>query len=336
METNDLQLSLIRKGIAMHSPFGFSSTIDDVLAGVDLAGKRVLLTGVSAGLGTETARGLLSRGATVVGTARDMDKARSATARLGGEPGQIDLVELDLASLDSVRRGANAIAGSSYDSFDVIIANAGVMTPGAGKTRDGFEIQMGTNHLGHFVLVNRLAHLLSSGGRLVMVASAGHRISDVDLDDLNYERRPFDDWAAYGQSKTANILFAVEFDRRHKGRGVRATALHPGGIQTELSRHIGREALDAAVAQFNAAADQLGIARQRWKSVAQGTATTAWAAFVANAEEIGGRYCEDCSVAAITDHTPSPLYPGVRSYALDPDRAQQLWAMSEKLVGEAF
>jgi NAD(P)-dependent dehydrogenase (short-subunit alcohol dehydrogenase family) len=319
----------------MHSPFGFTSTIDDVLEGVDLSEKKVLLTGVSAGLGTETARGLMSRGATVVGTARDMGKARAATAHLGEQPGRLELVELDLASLERVRRAADAII-AAHDSFDVIIANAGVMAPGMGKTVDGFETQMGTNHLGHFVLVNRLVDLLMPGSRVVMLASSGHRLADIDLDDLNFESRPFDDWTAYGQSKTANILFAVEFDRRHRDRGVRATALHPGGIQTELARHIGAEALDAAVERFNADAGSMGIPPQRWKSIPQGTATTAWAGFVAPADEVGGKYCEDCAVAPVTDHNPSPLFGGVRSYALDPVRAGALWAKSEELVGEMF
>lgn len=319
----------------MHTSYGSTSTIDDVLVDVDLSGTKVLITGVSAGLGNETTRALLDRGATVVGTARDMEKARTATAHLRSSVGSLQLVELDLASLDSVRRCAEAIS-RNHEFFDVIIANAGVMTPGASRTEDGFETQMGTNHLGHFVLINRLAHLLRPGGRLVVVASSGHRLADVDLDDLNYQTRDIDDWAAYGRSKTANILFAVEFDRRHRNRGVRATALHPGGIRTELSRHIGAEALDAAVDHFNAEATASGIPPVTWKSTAQGTATTAWAAFVAEADEVGARYCEDCAVADVTDHNPSPLYPGVRSYALDPERAKQLWARSEELVGESF
>lgn len=319
----------------MPKSFGFSSTIDQVLAGVDLSGVKVLLTGISAGLGTETARGLLQHGATVVGTARDLAKARAATAQFGDLPGQLALVALDLASLASVRRAADAIA-REHERFDVIIANAGVMTPGEGRTEDGFETQMGTNHLGHFVLVNRLAHLLPDGGRLVMLASSAHRLSDIDLDDLNYRRRAYDDWAAYGQSKTANILFAVEFDRRHRSSGVRATALHPGGIHTELSRHMGPEALNAAVDQFNAEAARTGTEPQKWKTIAQGTATTAWAGFIAAAHEVGGHYCEDCAVAEVTDHNPSPLYPGVRSYALDLDRASALWSVSEALVCETF
>ena len=223
--------------------FGATSTTDEVLEGVNLKGKRVLVTGVSAGLGVETARALASHGAEVVGAARDLSKARAATAGVRAAAkngGGLELVELDLASLDSVRVCADALVDAGKP-FDLVIANAGVMACPYGKTADGFETQFGTNHLGHFVLVNRIASLMKPGSRLVNLSSAGHRYSDVDLDDPNFERTPYDPWAAYGRSKTANILFAVEFDRRHKANGIRATAVHPGGIQTELSRHIGEE-----------------------------------------------------------------------------------------------
>ncbi len=197
--------------------FGATSTTDDVLGGVNLKGKRVLVTGVSAGLGVETARALVAHGADVVGAARDLTKAKAATAgvRAGANGGGLELVELDLASLDSVRVCANALVDAG-NPFDLVIANAGVMACPYGKTGDGFETQFGTNHLGHFVLVNRIASLMKRGSRLVNLSSAGHRYSDVDLDDPNFERTPYDPWAAYGRSKTANILFAVEFDRRHK------------------------------------------------------------------------------------------------------------------------
>src|ERR1700761_8387206 len=221
--------------------FGATSTTDEVLDGVDLSGKRVLVTGVSAGLGAETARALLAHGAEVVGAARDLAKAKRARAGVnaaGGNGDKFELVELDLASLDSVRVCANALIDDGKP-FDLVIANAGVMACPFGETVDGFESQFGTDHLGHFVLVNRIASLMKPGSRLVNLSSAGHRYSDVDLDDPNFERTPYDPWVAYGRSKTANILFAVEFDRRHKAEGIRATALHPGGIETELSRHIG-------------------------------------------------------------------------------------------------
>ena len=225
----------------MAEPFGAESTTDDVLKGVDLSGKRILVTGASAGLGVETARALAAHGAKVVGAVRDLDKGRAATAPVRAQAapggGGLELVELDLASLASVRACADALIADGKP-FDVVIANAGVMACPKGETADGFETQFGTNHLGHFVLVNRIASLLGPGSRLVNLSSAGHRFSDVDLDDPNFEHTPYTEFGAYGRSKTANILFAVEFDRRHKDRGVRATAVHPGGIQTELGRHM--------------------------------------------------------------------------------------------------
>lgn len=312
----------------MAQAFGATSTTDEVLAGIDLRGKRVLVTGVSAGLGVETARALSAHGAEVVGAARDLAKARDATASVSG----MDLVELDLASLVSVRACADGL-NAAGKAFDVVIANAGVMATPFGKTVDGFETQFGTNHLGHFVLVNRIAGLLGSGGRLVSLASAGHRFADVDLDDPNFERTAYDPFVAYGRAKTANILFAVEFDRRHKTRGVRATAVHPGGIQTELGRHMTPETVQAMVAAAVAQtpADQPAFS---WKSVSQGAATSVWSGFIAPADQVGGLYCEDCYVAEVED-TPR-VRGGVRSYALDPDRAKALWAKSETMVGEAF
>src|ERR1700733_2419755 len=218
----------------MTRQFNATSTTEEVLEGRNLNGMRVLVTGVSAGLGVETARALGRNGARVVGAARDLAKAEHATAQVrvdaeaGG--GSLELVELDLASLASVRACADALRARD-EPFDLIIANAGVMRTPLGRTADGFETQFGTNHLGHFVLVNRIASLIAPAGRLVSVSSAGHRYSDVDLAYPNFDRTPYDPMIAYGRSKTANILFAVEFDRRHRVRGVRATALHPGGIQ---------------------------------------------------------------------------------------------------------
>jgi NAD(P)-dependent dehydrogenase (short-subunit alcohol dehydrogenase family) len=186
------------------------------------------------------------------------------------------------------------------------------------------------------VLVNRVAALIAPGGRLVNVSSAGHRYSDVDLDDPNFERTPYDPMIAYGRSKTANILFAVEFDRRHKARGVRATALHPGGIKTELGRHMGPDELDKIIATINAQLAADGQPPYRWKTAQQGAATSVWAAFVAPAEDVGGRYCEHCRVSEVTEGLISPVSPGVRAYAINPDRAKALWAKSEEMVGERF
>ena len=322
----------------MAGSFGANSTTDDVLAGKNLSGKRVFVTGVSAGLGVETARALAAHGAQVVGAARDLAKAERATAEVreqAANGGGLELVQLDLASLESARACANALVADGR-LFDAVIANAGVMRTPFGHTADGFETQFGTNHLGHFVLVNRIAALIAPGGRLVTVASSGHRYSDVDLDDPNFERTPYDPTIAYGRSKTANILFAVEFDRRHRARGVRATALHPGGIMTELDRHMQPGEFEAAVAQINIQLAAEGRPLFQFKTIPQGAATSVWAAFVAPAEAVGGRYCEDCQVSQITDRLISPASPGVRAYALDPEHAKALWARSEELVGERF
>ncbi len=319
----------------MIQPFGATSTTDDVLAGVDLRGKRVLVTGVSAGLGVETARALLAHGAEVVGTARDLAKARVANAATEAIGKGLRLVEVDLASLASVRAGADALVKDG-ETFDAVIANAGVMAAPEGKTADGFETQLGTNHLGHFVFVNRIMPLVKDGGRVVIVSSSGHRFANVDLDDPSFTRTAYDPMVAYGRSKTANILFAVELDRRHQGRGIRATAIHPGGIQTELGRHIGHGALDSMLATINKDLAAAGQPPFRWKTIPQGAATQVWAALVARGDEVGARYCENCHVSTPTDAMIGPVSEGVRPYALDPERAKALWKKSEELVGETF
>ncbi|NLS00423.1 SDR family NAD(P)-dependent oxidoreductase [Rhizobium sp. P38BS-XIX] len=322
----------------MTEPFGATSTTDEVLAGIDLSGKRVLVTGVSAGLGVETARALVAHGAQVVGAARDLAKARAATAPVAAAAkngASLELIELDLASLASVRKASQALVADGR-TFDVVIANAGVMASPFGHTADGFETQFGTNHLGHFVFVNRIASLIAPGGRLVNVSSSGHRFADVDLDDPNFERGDYDPWQAYGRSKTANILFAVEFDRRHQARGVRATALHPGGIQTELGRHLPENALEQMLERINAELAAEGKPPFQFKTVPQGAATSVWAGVVADAADVGGKYCENCHVSAITDGLINPISEGVRSYALDAEHAKALWRKSEEMVGEVF
>jgi NAD(P)-dependent dehydrogenase (short-subunit alcohol dehydrogenase family) len=319
----------------MKTSFGATTTADEVLRGIDLSGKRVLVTGVSAGLGVESARALAAHGAEVIGAARNLSKAQGATEQVRAQAargGSLQLVQLDLASLDSVRRCADDLLAAGKP-FDVIIANAGVMACPKGTTADGFETQFGTNHLGHFVLVNRIATLLRPRSRLVNLSSAGHRYADVDLEDPNFEHSPYTEFTAYGRSKTANALFAVEFDRRHKARGVRATAVHPGAIQTELGRYMTPEVRERLITEINANQPK-GAAPFSWKSIPQGAATSLWAAWVADAEAIGGRYCEDCHVAEVVS-VPG-LRGGVQPYALDPQRAQALWRKSEELVGERF
>ena len=320
----------------MTAAFGATSTTDEVLEGVDLSGKRILVTGASAGLGVETARTLAAHGAQVVGAVRDLHKAHAATEQVrtqAANGGGLELVELDLASLASVRACADALLAADQP-FDLVIANAGVMACPKGQTTDGFETQFGTNHLGHFVLVNRIAGLLRAGSRLVNLASSGHRFSDVDLDDPNFEHTPYTEFGAYGRSKTANILFAVEFDRRHRMDGVRAVAVHPGGIQTELARHMQPGAIERMIEQINATSAAAGAPAFSWKTIPQGAATSVWAGIVAAADQVGGQYCEDCHVAERAEG--SDIRSGVRAYALDPAHAQALWARSEELVGERF
>ena len=312
--------------------FGAQSTTDDVLDGVDLSGKRVLVTGVSAGLGVETARALAAHGAEVTGAARDLGKAREATRAANVRA--IDFIALDLADLASVRRAADQLTAAGK-LFDLVVANAGVMATPFGHTKDGFETQFGTNHLGHFVFVNRIASLFRPGARLVNLSSAGHRFSDVSLDDPNFERTEYAPFVAYGRSKTANVLFAVEFDRRHRGEGVRATAVHPGGIQTELGRYMSPEIIQQLMDNIAATQAAAGAPQFEWKTIPQGAATTVWAGVVAEADAVGGRYCEDCHVAHIVD-SDAEVREGVRGYALDPDHAKALWAKSEELVGETF
>lgn len=325
----------------MANVFDATSTTDDVLSGISLKGKRVLVTGVSAGLGIETARALAAHGAQVVGAARDLGKADAATAQVrkaasaGG--GSFEIVALDLASLKSVRACADALLAKG-EPFDVLIANAGVMATPFGHTADGFETQFGTNHLGHFVLVNRIAPLVRPGGRLVNLSSSGHRYSNVDLQDPNFERTPYEPFVAYGRSKTANILFAVEFDRRHRGRGVRAAAVHPGGIHTELGRHTDPSRLQSVIEQMNEQLAAEGKPPFQWKTIPQGAATSVWTAVLASPEEIGGRYCENCHVGhVVADNvTISAVSEGVRGYAVDAHNAEALWKKSEEMVGEKF
>ena len=321
----------------MAKAFGAASTTDEVLHGLSLSGKRALVTGVSAGLGVETARALVAHGAQVVGAARDLAKAEAATTGVRAavaNGGGFELVQLDLASLMSVRACADGLVDDGRP-FDLVIANAGVAGTPFGKTADGFETQFGTNHLGHFVLVNRIASLMKPGSRLVNLSSAGHRRADVDLNDPNFERGPYEPFIGYGRSKTANILFAVEFDRRHKASGLSATAVHPGVIETELSRHMGADAVRRMIERLNAEQKAAGRPPIVWKSIPQGVATSVWAGVVAKAEDVGARYCEDCRVAEVVDAGLNVL-DGVRSYALDLEHAKALWAKSEELVGERF
>jgi NAD(P)-dependent dehydrogenase (short-subunit alcohol dehydrogenase family) len=318
---------------------GGTITADEVLAGVDLTGKRALVTGVSSGIGAATAEALVGRGAVVVGTARDLEKARNATQSVENRAksaGGFELEQLDLSSFASVRACADKLLASG-EPFDIVIANAGVMATPFGLTVDGFETQFATNHLGHFLLINRIAPLIRPGGRLVMLSSSGHRGSDVDLDDPNFAEGRYNEWKAYARSKTANMQFAFEFDRRHASRGIRACGVHPGRVDTELFRHLGDGGLEGIVQQVDKGRAKQGLPPSHTKSPQQGAATSVWAAVVAPAETIGGKFCEDCSVSPVNDgEARIGDIVGVRSYAVDPERTQALWAKSEEWVGESF
>jgi len=310
--------------------FGADSTTDDVLAGADLSGLWVLVTGASSGIGQETARAVAAHGANVILGVRDPVKGEGAAepvrAAAASTGATVELREVDLASLASVRAFTDGVR--AHDRLDVIVANAGIMATPERTTTDGFESQFGTNHLGHFVLVNRLRPLLAGGpARIVNLSSSGHRFSDVVLDDINFTQTPYDPWQAYGRSKSANILFAVELDRRGRDAAQRACAVHPGSVPTDLGRDLTEEAMNALISA------RRGY-ETLWKTVPGGAATSVWAGFVADADAVGGRYCEDCHVAEPTDDPTSP--EGVRRYTLDPATAQALWAKSEELVGESF
>lgn len=321
----------------MTQKYGPKTTADEVLSGIDLKGKRFLITGASSGIGLETARSLVAHGASVVGAVRNLAKAEPATtsvrdaASQGG--GSLELINLDLASLQSVRACVDKLLADGQP-FDAIIANAGVMATPFGRTIDGFEVQFGTNHLGHFALINQIEPLFADNGRLVVLSSLAHRGADTDLDDPNFEQQAYDPWVAYSRSKTANLLFAVEFDRRHLDRGIRAASVMPGNSLTDLPRHLSPEDLQGLLQTVDAARTEAGLPPKELKEIPQAAATSVWAAVVANKDEIGGHYLEDCAIAPIDD-TPNPFADGVRSYALDANKAKQLWAKSEELISAA-
>lgn len=310
--------------------FDASSTTDEVLADVDLTGRVAAVTGASGGLGLETARSLAARGAHVVLAARNNDKLGAAveTIRTALPDASLATLLLDLADVVSCRRAAVEVLGT-VDRLDLLINNAGVMCTPFGHTADGFETQIGTNHLGHMAWTVPLMDLLTrdGGGRIVNLSSAGHRFGDVDLDDLNFERRPYDPWSGYGASKTANVLFSVELERRLGPLGVHALAVHPGGIHTDLGRHMTRELL-GEIQQRIAQSNPGGF---EWKSIPQGAATTVWAATTPEFADRGGVYCEDCHEAQVVQPDDAGR-AGVLAYAVDPERAGALWDRSMSVL----
>lgn len=318
----------------MNETTGFNreTTADEVLAGMDLSGKVYLVTGASSGLGQEAARVLASRGAKIIMAVRSREKGEAAATAIRSTVAgaALDIRLVDLASLASVRAFTTDVA-ATYGGLDGIVANAGVMAIDHTLTTDGFEMQFGANHLGHFLLVNRLAPLLKARApsRLVVTSSGAHRLHNVDIDDPNFRDKPYDRWDAYGQSKTANAQFALAFDARHRSDGVRAFTVAPGIItDTNLHHHLSQE--DFAPLRSR----QPEVVNLPRKRLAAGAATIVWALVHPGLEGQGGRFLEDCGFSEVN---PDPRLPnGVMPWALDLQHAEAVWSLSERLVGESF
>jgi len=316
------------------SGFGPSSTASEVLAGIDLSGKAAIVTGGYSGIGTETTRALRAAGARVIVPARDTHKARQALNGI-----DVELAAMDLASPSSIDAFAAGVVASGQP-VHLLINSAGVMACPLTRDARGYELQFATNHLGHYQLAARLwpALLLAQGARVIALSSLGHRYAPVDIDDANFERREYDRWVAYGQSKTANALFALALDARGKAHGVRAFSVHPGRIATDLARHMSVEELQKIGALDEHGQPVVDLDRGM-KSPAQGAATSVWAATSAQLDNLGGAYCEDCDIAALApeEQTTAPgsasIASGVRPWAVDPLAAERLWTLSEKLTG---
>ena len=312
------------------SQFGFDSTADEVLADQDLTGRTAFITGAYSGLGHETARAMGARGARLILSGRDESKLEAAAKTVGDETGaKVETLVCDLASLDSVRT-AGKEANARFDTIDLLINNAGVMACPLSRTADGFELQFGTNHLGHFVLTARLIDNLSAATptRIVNLSSGGHRLSPLRFEDPFFERDEYNKFTAYGQAKTANVLFSVALDKRFKDRGIRSYAVHPGAIQTELSRHMDRDDIKTLMSS------RPQNEPMKFKTLEAGAATTVWAATAAELDGKGGVYCEDCNVADVIDEPGASC--GVVSWAVDDEAAEKLWTLSEQWSGQAF
>ncbi|MEV6166834.1 oxidoreductase [Streptomyces sp. NPDC051954] len=317
------------------SGFGAASTAEEVIKGIDLTGKVAIVTGGYSGIGLEAARVLRNAGADVVVPARDIERARAALKDVPGA----EVEHLDLLDPASINAFADKFLASGRP-LHILINSAGIMATPLTRDARGYEGQFATNHLGHFQLVARLwpALLAAHGARVVSVSSRGIRFSGVDFDDLHFEHRPYEPFVAYGQSKTANALFAVELDRRGRAEGVRSFSVHPGMIvDTGLAKHIPEEALRAAGALDDQGVPVRDPARQ-FKTVQEGAATGVWCATSPQLDGLGGVYCENCDISPlVTDETEAEWRadagrPGVLPYAVDPESAARLWEVSESLT----
>lgn len=314
----------------IENEFGATTTAAEVVAGIDLSGRRAIVTGGASGIGLETARALAGAGAQVTLAVRDLEAGEAAAADIAGTTGRGDVAvaQLDLADLASV----DAFVAGWEGPLHALVNNAGVMDTPQGATTQGWETQFGTNHLGHFALAVGLHDALAAAGdaRIVSVSSSGHASSPIVFDDLFFARREYTPELAYGQSKTANSLFAVEATRRWAADGITANALMPGGIWTPLQRHWSAEKRRAAEEQSRQA-EAAGLFRM--KTPEQGAATSVFLAASPQVAGLGGRYFEDCNEAPVVDQLEG--IHGVMPHALDPDDARRLWDVSEELVAEA-
>ncbi|MFD4527592.1 oxidoreductase [Streptomyces sp. NPDC058470] len=322
----------------LHSGFDAASTAEDVIKGIDLTGKVAVVTGGYSGIGLETTRVLRSAGAEVVVPARDTDRARAALKEVDG----VEVETMDLLDPASIDAFAECFLASGRP-LHILVNSAGIMATPLMRDARGYEAQFATNHLGHFQLVARLRPALrrAGGARVVSVSSWGHRFSPVVFDDPHFERREYDRWAAYGQSKTANILFAVGLDARAKADGVRAFSLHPGSIvATGLKKYLAEEDLKAVGVLDDDGQPVLDPERQL-KTVEQGAATSVWCATSPLLDSLGGLYCENSDVAppmSLEEGHDWTLMnrswkAGVLPYAVDPEAADRLWELSERLIG---
>ncbi|WP_209348858.1 oxidoreductase [Pontixanthobacter sp. CEM42] len=310
------------------SPFGMRSTAKEVAAGIDLSGKNIIVTGGYSGLGTETVRALARAGAHVIVGARRPDTAAEVLAEMDGA---ITILPLDLSDPASIDAFAKLVT-EKIDQLDILINNAAIMASPLMRDARGYEMQFATNHLGHFQLTARLWPLLvaSSAARVVALSSVGHRLNGLDVDDPNFENREYEKWPAYGQAKSANALFALELDKLGEPHGVRAFAVHPGGIVTPLQRHLTMEE-QTAMGWF----DEDGNTHESFKSIEEGASTSVWSAVSPLLDGMGGVYCEDCNVGAIADES-TPRGSGVSPHIRDEDLAKRLWVKSEELTGVSF
>lgn len=309
--------------------FGFASTTDDVLAGIDLTGKTAVVTGASGGLGAETARALASAGTAVTIGCRDLGRGEQAAAAIRASTGndRVRVAALDLLDHARIRAFADHVGGT-YDALNILVNNAGVMACPLARTERGWELQFDTNHVGHFLLTNLLTPLLVAGApaRVVSLSSFGHTRAPIDFDDLHFQNKPYDKWEAYGQAKTANALFAVGLDARLKDKGVRGFAVHPGAIVTDLGRHLE----EADIIEISG---RVSTQAGGFKEVAAGAATSVWAATAPELDGKGGLYLEDCSVSAPVG--TEGVTTGYLDHAVSPAIADRLWSVTEELLRRA-